>query len=332
MAEESAIATPETGRRRLPRVLEHLLLGGLVCGVTLVRLFPRRLGFRLARTAGRLIYLLRGPDCMEVRRNLRIAFGAELDEGRIMELARKFWIHFCQGIVEGIRMTRWTLPDLERWVDLTERPRLEELRSRGCGVIVVSAHLGLWEAGACALGLMGYPTHILVNPGTIGPIFDYLRRQRERSGLRVHTTGESLLALKRLLDNGAWLCVLADLNAGRRGVFVPFFGVQASSYLAPAALQRFTGCPILVGSVGREPDGRFRLRIWEVLEREKSDDRDADLVKTTKRIHAALEKAIRFYPEQWLWNYRRWRSRPPGEIPGPDGLPPRVAEDAERTN
>ena len=41
------------------------------------------------------------------------------------------------------------------------------------------------------------------------------------------------------------------------------------------------------------------------------------------RINAAVERAVREYPEQWLWIHQRWKTRPPGEVVGPDGLPPK---------
>ena len=52
--------------------------------------------------------------------------------------------------------------------------------------------------------------------------------------------------------------------------------------------------------------------------------RETGIQKTMAAIHEALEEAIRAHPEQWLWTYRRWRTRPKGEQAGPDGLPPRL--------
>ena len=48
----------------------------------------------------------------------------------------------------------------------------------------------------------------------------------------------------------------------------------------------------------------------------------AYLLAITTRINRALGRGIAEAPEQWFWQSRRFRHRPPGEVPGPDGLPP----------
>jgi hypothetical protein len=54
------------------------------------------------------------------------------------------------------------------------------------------------------------------------------------------------------------------------------------------------------------------------------------LAAVSGEINAALGEAILARPEQWLWGSRRFAQRPPGEIPGPDGLPPQAPRRAGR--
>ena len=61
-----------------------------------------------------------------------------------------------------------------------------------------------------------------------------------------------------------------------------------------------------------EPIGhglRYRLRT-EQIEVERTGDRDADVARATLELNRALERAIRRYPEPWIWNYKRWKWRP----------------------
>ncbi|MCZ7648242.1 MAG: lysophospholipid acyltransferase family protein [Planctomycetota bacterium] len=194
----------------------------------------------------------------------------------------------------------------------------------GPGVLLISGHLGSWEVGPYTMALLGRPIHFVHNPGTVAAVYEFLKRQRERSGMKVLARTDHPWALKKLLDRGAWLCIAGDVNAGRRGTFVPFCGVAASTYLTPAALQQTTGCPLVVATTARQPDGRHKVHVWRTFETPPPKDDPEALVRRTAEIHAGLEEAIRTYPEQWLWTYRRWRRRPEGETPDADGLPPRV--------
>jgi Kdo2-lipid IVA lauroyltransferase/acyltransferase len=90
-------------------------------------------------------------------------------------------------------------------------------------------------------------------------------------------------------------------------------------------LQRAAGTPIIVATLNRLPDGvHHRLNVWDVIERVKTDDHVADVTAVITRINAAVERAVRAHPEQWLWVHKRWKTRPPGEVAGPDGLPPKI--------
>ena len=52
---------------------------------------------------------------------------------------------------------------------------------------------------------------------------------------------------------------------------------------------------------------RYLLKFYPAVE--LSGDGTLD----TQRVQAAVEMAIREYPDQWLWIHRRWKTRPPGE-------------------
>ncbi len=110
---------------------------------------------------------------------------------------------------------------------------------------------------------------------------------------------------------------LADQNAGRHGVFVPFFGLPASTYPFGAAVAVRYGLPVYFGAAVRRGRG-FRYDVvvkrYEVA---PTADPEADARRLLEAFHAQMEAWIRSAPEQYLWMHRRWRSRPPGEPAGP---------------
>jgi KDO2-lipid IV(A) lauroyltransferase len=89
-------------------------------------------------------------------------------------------------------------------------------------------------------------------------------------------------------------------------VFVPFFGVPASTSKGLALLALRTGAPVVPVFLRREPDGRHCMDVRPPLPAPP----DEDVLTYTAAFNAAIEAAIRRAPEQWLWMHARWRTRP----------------------
>jgi lauroyl/myristoyl acyltransferase len=118
--------------------------------------------------------------------------------------------------------------------------------------------------------------------------------------------------------------LLADGGGKHSAVVAPFLGVATRTVATPALMHLATGAPIAVVAVLRTGRMRYRLRVYDVIEDGDTGDRERDLAAITARVNTALGRAIQEAPAQWFWQSRRFRHRPAGELPGPDGLPPLV--------
>jgi KDO2-lipid IV(A) lauroyltransferase len=116
----------------------------------------------------------------------------------------------------------------------------------------------------------------------------------------------------RALRRGRAVAFGADQNAGRTGVFVPFFGRLASTHRGAALMALRTGAPVFLAVPLRADDGRYRMRVEEVVV-----DRAGNPEEVVERITVAftqrLEQAVLAAPAQYLWQHRRWKTRPPEE-------------------
>jgi Kdo2-lipid IVA lauroyltransferase/acyltransferase len=120
-----------------------------------------------------------------------------------------------------------------------------------------------------------------------------------------------------VLRRGEVLAMLVDQDARDQGVFVPFFGREASTLKSPAMLSIRTGAPILPFIGRREKDGRIAVEIAEPFVADGSSDREEDLERATARFTKVIEDWIRKSPEQWLWLHRRWKTQRNGNVPAP---------------
>ena len=178
------------------------------------------------------------------------------------------------------------------------------------------AHHGNWELCGYAVSLKGYPLQSVARPMDNPLLDELITAHRERSGNKIIQKWKVLWKLKKLLDQGGIITMSIDQNGGLGGLFVPCFKTLASTVTSPAELHLATGVPIIVTTLNRKPDKIHHvLRVWDVIEHPRTDDHLADVRAIITRINAAVEKAVRAYPEQWLWVHKRWKTRPAGRSP-----------------
>jgi KDO2-lipid IV(A) lauroyltransferase len=250
-----------------------------------------------------------------------------LVHGRALRLWLGWARHLSRLAVDFCRLPRIDASNVERHVETQGMRDLVGSLEAGQGLICVSGHLGFWELLGHAPSLLGMPVTIVVRPLSIGPIDAWVNGVRRSGGQCVLTKQRVLLSLKKALDRGQIVGFLADEDTSHKPVFAPFLGTVAATSPVPAFLQRATGAPIAVVSCHRIARERFRFHVWDVIHHEHGADAEAHRQTVTRRLNAALSRAILAHPAQWLWGSRRFRTRPPGERPGTDGLPPRAPAD-----
>ncbi|HEY3322815.1 MAG TPA: lysophospholipid acyltransferase family protein [Planctomycetota bacterium] len=293
--------------------------------MTFLNLLPQRAALWFGRGVGWLYWRLDRRRRKLVLQHMEIAFRGEKTREEKERLCRQYFQHMALSVVEFARMRKLTRENVGALVDFSELKRFDDLLARGKGLLCVPAHHGNWELCGYSVSLMGYPLQSVARPIENPYIDELVKEIRERSGNTIIEKWKVLWKLKKLLDKGGIVTMSVDQNGGNVGVFVPCFGTLASTISSPADLHIATGTPIIVSTLNRLPDGLHHvLRVWDVIEHPRSENREADVKAVTARINAAIEKAVRTYPEQWLWGHKRWKTRPAGEVLGADGLPPRV--------
>jgi KDO2-lipid IV(A) lauroyltransferase len=279
----------------------------------------------IGRRMGDAAFILSPRYRKQMIHHMDIAFRHEMHRDEKERICRLNFQHLGLFLVEFSRMHWLTRDNAHEWVDLAQFQILDKLLAQRRGLIAVPGHLGNWEMCGYVASLLGYPLKSVARPLDNPLLNEMVDRIREKSGNTIIHKWQVLWKLKKLLDRQGIVTMSVDQNGGVSGVFAPLFGIRSSTITSPAELHLATRAPIVVATLNRHPDGvRHVFNVWDVIEFQKTGDYDADRLAIITRINAAYEKAIRSYPEQWLWVHRRWKTRPKDEEPGPDGLPPRI--------
>jgi KDO2-lipid IV(A) lauroyltransferase len=294
--------------KRLRHWIEYLLLRAVIDTLTLL---PDRVAEGIGALLGRLGYWPLRIRRRQAEDNVRRAF-PDRDEAWVQRIVRASYEHLGRETVVILRLPSKSSEEILR---ITQVVGLEQARAdydRGQGLVVTAGHFGNWEMGAAMIPPRSFILDAIVTRQG-NPLFDaYIVRTRKRLGIGIIPRGGATGAATRVLGEGHAVAFAADQNANRTGIFVPFFGRLASTHRGAALIAIRTGAPMYVALPIRNPDGTYTMRL-EPVPFDRSGDPEMAIWRGTAAFTSRLEAAIREHPEQYLWQHRRWKTRPPGE-------------------
>ncbi|MBV9550300.1 MAG: lauroyl acyltransferase [Alphaproteobacteria bacterium] len=178
--------------------------------------------------------------------------------------------------------------------------------TNGVGRMYLSGHFGNWEMLPIAARQLGHDGAAVVRPPNNPLVARYLEQLRGRVGPKTqiakHAAARRMFAT---LKAGRELYMLVD-QKNDEGVGVPFFGRNAMTTPAPAALALKLGAKIAFVSNRRLDGARFQVTVHPGPDFLPSGDEKADIQALTALITARIEEMVRENPSQWLWIHRRW--------------------------
>lgn len=188
-----------------------------------------------------------------------------------------------------------------------------ELSESGSGVVVVTAHIGPWEAAAqFGAAASDQRIHVVrekeIDPRAQAFVGELLSRTNRN--YVTHFSGDDpvlSLALAEALRNGEIVAVQGDRpRAGGRSVMASLFGKPMPLPIGPAALARSAGVPIVPVFNFRE--GRFVMRtvVRAPFRVAVTADRAADIEAAVHHLAGEIEWAIRQRPYQWFCFRNLW--------------------------
>jgi len=176
-------------------------------------------------------------------------------------------------------------------------------------LMFLSGHFANWEMMPILAHQVGIDIAAVVRPPNNPYVADWVARQRRINGpstlIAKHNAARPMLAQLRSEKS---LCMLVDQKL-REGIAVPFFGRDAMTTPAAAALALKTDAQIVIASNRRLPGARFHVTVHEVLDFTPSGDDSKDVPALTAAVTARLEQIIRDDPGQWLWIHNRWPTK-----------------------
>jgi KDO2-lipid IV(A) lauroyltransferase len=279
--------------------------------VVFLYLFDIETNLNTACFLGRLLwkYYHRGRN--RALENLRASF-PEKNEKWIWETGRRSFEHIAMLAVDVLFTPR--LVKKYNWRNYSrykDAERAKWLMKEGRGLLMVAAHYSNFEIIGYLLGLFGFNVYSIARPLDNKFVSNYLYVVRRRAGQRIIDKKGAARLMGKTASAGATLCFIADQDAGKKGIFIDFFGRKASTYKSIGLIAITNNIPIGVG-YSRRIGNRFFFEIGvnRIIFPEEWADKDDPLEWVTAEYTKAIENFVREDPSQYWWLHRRWKHQP----------------------
>lgn len=266
---------------------------------------------RLGRLVGWFLYRTDNTNRRVARLNLQRAL-PELSDAERERLLERCMMHLGMTVMEGGVVWMWPRDRLRSLIiEVDGLEHFEAARAKQKGVIMAGPHMGNWEVLGTWVATVA-PLTGLYRPPKMPAMDVLVRAARERLPAEMAAADQSgVRAMLTALRKDRVLFALSDHEPSKGGgVFAPFFSITAFTPTFVPKLVERTQSPVIIAFAERLPHAagfRIRLRPGPRWPEPWTD------AGTATAMNDSLEALIRECPEQFLWNYKRFRTRPEGE-------------------
>ncbi len=271
---------------------------------------PRRVLWILGNGLGMLISWIPSSNRRYAERNLELCFPEKSPAERRQLLKRHFRL---SGFATLSLSVAWFAPPrrVEGFITLRDHHLIDEAAGRGKNVIMLAPHFIGLDMGGARIASDRSRRYLSMYRKARDPLLEYLFQRRARFGSVIIERSAGLKPIIRYLREGSPFYYLPDQDMGERAsVFVPFFGIPAATVTMVSRIAQTTNSVVMPCITRILPDTcRYEVRLYPPLENFPTDDPAADAA----RINREIEVWVRQMPEQYMWPYRRFKTRPNNE-------------------
>lgn len=277
-------------------------------------LLPVNTNLRFARFLGRLLWKHYKKGRKRALENLRASY-PEKDEAWIQQTGLQCFESLVMLVIDVFYTPR--IVQRDTWDEYSTYTNIEMtkwLMQGGQPLILVTGHYANFEIIGYLLATFGFPVYSVARPLDNRFINHWLYSVREKRGQTIIDKKGATEQMNQIIESDRTICFIVDQDAGKKGIFVDFFGRKASSYKSIALLAIQSNRPVGVGYSHRK-DGRFffEVGIERLIMPHEWADKDDPVTWITQEYTRALEEVIRRDPGQYWWLHRRWKTRPKEE-------------------
>ena len=254
----------------------------------------------MGKALGWILYFCNGKSAHIQRSNI-VQSGLCKDEASLKQLTHANITETGKSLLESLaiwgkseRALSTLIKGIDGWDDV------ETALASGKGLIFLTPHLGCFEITSICYGAR-HPVTVLYRPPKLKFLQALIVKGRSRTGVSLaEANANGVRKLMQALKRGEAIGILPDqIPAEGEGEWADFFGKPAYTMTLASKLAEKTGAQVMMVFGERLSNGQgYHVYFNKV-----------DSIATPTLLNQAIEHQVAQKPEQYLWQYNRYKTR-----------------------
>lgn len=290
-------------------IIMHLLAFILIYPIIwLLSILPTRVLYFFSTLLYLFIFYVIGYRRKVVRTNLKLCFPEKSDK-EIREIAKKFYLHFCDMIFESIKTLTISEAEIKRRFKFTNLEEILEVEKNNKSIMLMCAHYGSWEWIFILQKYVSFDGYAVYKK-LENKYFDKLvRKIRAKYNTYLLTTKETFNSIKKLQNKGelAVYGFLSDQSpkAEKAKHWRDFMGIKVPVYTGAETLAKDMDMSVMFFKTKKIKRGYYETT-FKTVALDASQFKDFEI---TDLFFDYLEEVIYEEPAYYLWTHKRWKHR-----------------------
>ena len=251
---------------------------------------------------GILLYVLNTDAKNVSKQNLEICF-PNLNQTDLERLLKKALIETGKNLTESGLIWNQSFKENAKLIRNIHGEHYLESTQK---TLLLVPHMGCWEITGRVLAVKRKIT-FMYRPLRSKKQNDYLFVRRNKGNLTMASADKSgILKIQRALGNKELVGMLPDQDPGEEGgMMIPFFNKEVNTMTLLAKLAKKDNTQVLMFWADRLKNGKGYDLNFEPIDLSVNGD---DLESFVAVMNNSIESLVRRFPEQYMWNYKRFKS------------------------
>ena len=285
---------------------EKLQLALLTFALKAIAIWPYRVLYALSSLIYPIVYYVVGYRRKVVRKQLTDSF-PEKSEREIVEIEKKFYRHFCDYVMETVKLMHISDEEMRRRLRFTNPELIEQLRGDGRPFFIYLGHQCNWEY-VISITMWIHPDLAacqIYHPLSNKAMDKLMYRLRSRFNSVGIPQKQTLRAILTMIREGKQplLGLIADQRPLRNPEpeWMPFLHQETAIITGGETMGRKLDAHFIYGSMKCVRRGYYEITFQPITPIEGEE------FSYSKQYMRLLEKDIQTQPHMWLWTHRRWK-------------------------